>query len=101
MMVSLIGTGVSQAQPGGADWPYYRHDLQLTGRSPGKGNIDRAPREKWKLYIGGWDGLISVRHRPRVNNELRFTEGKFFGQDYRAKAANRWDPPLLVDLAGD
>ena len=101
IVASLVFTGVSSAQVGGADWPYYRHDLQLTGRSPGKGNLDRAPRAKWKVYLGGWDGLVAVRHRPGASTAVRFRAEESFGQDYRAKASSRWDAPPLVDLAGD
>jgi hypothetical protein len=100
IVASCIGGLASSADPRGTDWPYYRHDLRLTGRSPGKGNIDRAPREKWRLYIGGWDGLISVRHRAGAQQDLVLSDD-LLGQDYRAKAASRWDPPPLVDLAGD
>jgi hypothetical protein len=84
----------------GADWPYYRHDLQLTGRSPGVGNLDRAPREKWKLYLGGWSGLIAVTHRAGARSAIDL-EGKAFGQDYLRRTGNEWGPPPLVDLAGD
>src|SRR5262245_54943368 len=101
IVVSAVLTGAAPAQVGGADWPYYRHDLQLTGRSPGKGNLDRAPREKWKVYLGCWDGLLSVRRRAGAKTEARFTAGESFGQDYRARTSSRWDPPPLVDLAGD
>jgi hypothetical protein len=88
-----------RAQHHRADWPYYRHDPQLTGRSPGKGNMARAPREKWKLYIGGWSGLITVKHRAAANGEVRL--GVSFGEDYLAKTGAKWDSLPLVDLAGD
>jgi hypothetical protein len=99
IFASLIWPGASQAQR--SDWPYYRHDLQLTGRSPGKGNMDRAPREKWKFYIGGWSGLMTLKQRAGSSGEVRLKEGASFGADYLARTAGRWDAPPLVDLTGD
>lgn len=99
VVASLIWSGAGRAQHHRADWPYYRHDPQLTGRSPGKGNMARSPREKWKLYIGGWSGLITVKHRAAAHSELRL--GASLGEDYLAKTDTKWDPPPLVDLAGD
>jgi hypothetical protein len=101
IVVSVVLTGAASAQVGATDWPYYRHDPQLTGRSPGKGNLDRPPREKWKVYLGGWHGLLSIRHRASASSEVRFKAGESFGQDYRARTHSRWDAPPLVDLAGD
>src|SRR5947199_6279199 len=34
-----------------ADWPVYRHDLALTGVSPGRGRI-ATPRILWEHYLG-------------------------------------------------
>ena len=33
------------------DWPVYRHDVALSGVSPGKGNIT-VPEIKWEYYLG-------------------------------------------------
>src|SRR5438105_11489240 len=34
-----------------ADWPVYRHDVALTGVSPGRGRI-ATPRILWEHYLG-------------------------------------------------
>jgi outer membrane protein assembly factor BamB len=39
------------AAPATADWPVFRHDLALTGVSPGRGNIV-TPRVLWEHYLG-------------------------------------------------
>jgi hypothetical protein len=39
------------APPAAADWPVFRHDLALTGVSPGRGNIV-SPRILWEHYLG-------------------------------------------------
>jgi outer membrane protein assembly factor BamB len=101
IVFSLASPRFAHGQPAGADWPYYRHDLQLTGRSPGKGNMHRTPREKWKVYIGGWSGLITVKHREAANGGVRLNAGAYFGEDYLARTGGKWDAPPLVDLAGD
>src|SRR5437588_5615481 len=35
----------------GPDWPVFRHDLALTGVSPGRGKI-ATPRILWEHYLG-------------------------------------------------
>jgi hypothetical protein len=100
-VVLVLSPPPSFAQRGGADWPSYRHDAHLTGRSPGVGNLDRAPREKWKYYLGGWYGLFPVKYRPGARSEVHLAASRVFGQDYLARSAGIWDPPPLVDLAGD
>ena len=45
-----------------SDWPVYRHDVALSGVSPGKGQI-AAPEIKWEHYLGSpFVGLATDRH---------------------------------------
>jgi outer membrane protein assembly factor BamB len=39
------------APPAATDWPLFRHDLALTGVSPGRGKI-ATPRVFWEHYLG-------------------------------------------------
>ena len=41
----------SQAFASSNDWPVYRHDVALSGVSPGKGNITE-PEVKWEYHLG-------------------------------------------------
>lgn len=82
-----------------SDWPFYRHDLQLSGRSPGKGKMRQAPVEKWRWYLGGDRNLFEVSPRPGVSEaELSRVE---FGAAYEQESVSKWRPPVLVDLAGN
>src|SRR4051812_15161342 len=88
------------AQPAG-DWPYYRHDLQLTGRSPGRGRMREAPVEKWRWRPGGPAGLIELTHQRGATARAPLGGGKPFGGAYLAQTTSKWHPTPLVDLAGD
>src|SRR3954471_23210388 len=88
------------AQPAN-DWPYYRHDLQLTGRSPGRGKMREAPVEKWRWRLGGHSGLIEVAHQRGARSSVALGRGEPFGEPYLAQNTPRWHPTPLVDLAGD
>jgi len=48
--VLLLPLVCAQAFASGNDWPVYRHDVALSGVSPGKGNIT-APEVKWEYYL--------------------------------------------------
>jgi outer membrane protein assembly factor BamB len=48
---ALWPTAVRSAPTPAADWPVYRHDLALTGVSPGLGKIT-TPAVHWEYYLG-------------------------------------------------
>src|SRR5262245_29805734 len=39
--------------PAGSDWPMYRHDAELSGISPLRGDLAEAPALAWSLDLGG------------------------------------------------
>lgn len=84
----------------GADWPSYRHDGQLTGRSPGKGNLTEPPAEKWRRYLGGHDGLVEV-NAAKGEQSMGELPAEEFAPSYLGEQAARWRPQKLVDLCGD
>jgi len=95
-LVLLPAAVLAQA---GADWPSYRHDAQLTGRSPGKGNLTATPVEKWRHYVGGYNGLVEVK--AAETGSLGSPQAAEFGQSYLSEHAAEWRPQPLVDLNGD
>lgn len=56
------------------DWPVYRHDVALSGVSPGKGRITK-PEVKWEFYLGAPPVTIA--------------------------ADRKWQDPHAADLDGD
>jgi hypothetical protein len=48
MLLLLASTAIGSATN---DWPVYRHDVALSGVSPGKGRIV-TPEIKWEYYLG-------------------------------------------------
>jgi hypothetical protein len=48
--VILLATSSAIGAPAN-DWPVYRHDVALSGVSPGKGGI-KTPEIKWEYYLG-------------------------------------------------
>ncbi len=111
----LCGTTAIAAEPGktvGADWPRIRRDAQLTGFSPLKGGLDRAPHEMWSADLGGpMVGLETVRIED-INGDghtkvLRVRKDGLICQDLRGKKL--WEAlglaaPVIQDIrdfAGD
>src|SRR5262245_2419503 len=94
------------------DWPRIRRDAQLTGLSPLKGGLDRAPREIWSVDLGGpMMGVESVRIED-INGDghtelLRVRKDGLISQDLRGKklweAAGLTSPVIqeIRDFAGD
>src|SRR4051794_41981005 len=57
-LLGLLAGAFASPRPGrataptpAADWPVYRHDVALTGVSPGRGRI-ATPRVLWVHYLG-------------------------------------------------
>jgi hypothetical protein len=99
VMLALSSCRALVAQSPG-EWPSYRHDAQLTGRSAGKGNLSDAPVEIWTYYLGGYDGLLEVNASKGSQSAGTRPPGEF-GQSYFAENAGKWRPQPLVDMAGD
>src|SRR5689334_1329406 len=114
-VLSLMTVSVLAAPPGkivGADWPRIRHDSQLTGLSPLKGGLEKAPHEIWSVDLGGpMVGYESVRIED-VNGDgktevLRVRKDGLICQDLQGKKlweAGGLTTPTVIDIrdfAGD
>ena len=63
----LLAALLPGALAGTNDWPVYRHDVALTGVSPGKGRINK-PEIKWEYYLGAPPVTIAAdRKAPDPN----------------------------------
>ncbi len=60
-LVCLIPAATA-AQPEGrrAEWLQLRGDRHMSGRSPGIGYMDGAPREGWRFDIAAWESYFSI-----------------------------------------
>ncbi len=101
-MLSLIApvvAGASVCGAAGNDWPVWRHDTALTGRSRLKGGFTQAPTVSWKVPLTGMQGLLVIdadKPGQRQTAECR----KPFGKDYLAKSGGRWGmKPFVYTLA--
>ena len=56
----LLMGGARTAHSADTDWPMFRHDSRLTGRSPAKGNM-RNPAVLDKIDIRTYEGLAVIR----------------------------------------
>src|SRR5262245_10403865 len=95
-----------------SDWPRIRRDAQLTGFSPLKGGLERAPRETWSVDLGGpMIGVENVRIED-VNGDghvdvLRVRKDGLICQDLRGgklwEAGDMTSPVIqdIRDFAGD
>jgi len=84
----------------GADWPFVRHDLRLTGRNPAIGNMTEPPVERWKYYLGGWNNEFAVTIATGQSSKLKI-RGATDAQGLLPGKEIVWNSPQLVDLAGD
>lgn len=51
----FVSPWVAAQSAAGGDWPCFRHDPQLTGRSPLIGHFSEAPREVWRVDLDAPD----------------------------------------------
>lgn len=65
MMVLLVALCSRAASSN--DWPVYRHDVALSGVSPGKGRIEK-PEIKWEYYLGVPPVTIATDRKPEDPN---------------------------------
>jgi len=63
----LLPLVCAQAFASSNDWPVYRHDVALSGASPGKGNIT-LPEVKWEYYLGAPFVPIAMAGAPPAEN---------------------------------
>jgi hypothetical protein len=94
-----ITVGACRAQSD-AQWPFYRHDPQLTARSSASGNLTHEPVELWSYYLGGWNHKLVVRYAKGHSSNLALA-AKRPDQAPAAVDDDDWDSPQQVDLAGD
>ncbi len=98
-VLACAKTSLCQAQTG-AEWPFYRHDMRLTGRSSAVGNMRDAPTERWKYYLGGWKNEFRVTFAADQSSKLKL-RGASEVQELVKGNDVVWNSPKLVDLAGD
>jgi outer membrane protein assembly factor BamB len=86
--------GQAIAPAAAADWPMYRHDVALTGVSPGRGRI-ATPRVVWEYYLGV--PLVPVAtDRPANPAEVADLDGDGRPERYRVDGQSI----RVTDLAG-
>jgi len=71
------------------DWPVWRHDPALTGRSRLKGGFTKAPVVSWRYPLTGMCGLLVIdggKPGKRTTAQCRGPIGK----DYIAKSGSKW-----------
>src|SRR5262245_3704465 len=65
--VILIATSSAMGAPAN-DWPVYRHDVALSGVSPGKGRIV-TPEIKWEYYLGAPFVGLAMDRNPEPSDQ--------------------------------
>ena len=96
LAISYLAYGL---HAGEGEWPMYRHDPRLTGRSDGSGEIT-LPKVVWKQDLRGYKWFIEIEPSPD-DAKLTLTEEAANGA---AESGNHVIEMLgtpLVDLAGD
>jgi len=74
---------------GDRDWPVWRHDTALTGRSDLKGNMTSAPSVSWTYPLTGMRGLLVVDSvAPGTRETDECAEAK--GADYLERTGEKW-----------
>ncbi len=71
------------------DWPVWRHDTALTGRSDLKGDMASEPSVAWTFPLCGMRGLLMVdAAKPQPRSRARHAGP--FGEDYLTQTADQW-----------
>ena len=107
---SQAGRDLAAIDPG--DWPAYRRDGGLTGRSPLVGGLSEAPRLLWSVDLGGAvtnteDARLADLNGDGRDELLRILPDKIICQALRGEQL--WETPELAnprvthirDFAGD
>jgi outer membrane protein assembly factor BamB len=81
-------------------WPFYRHDAQLTARSAAVGNLTREPVELWSHYLGGWNNMLVVTHDKGLSSRIAIAT-ETSEQAPSPAGDSAWHSPKMLDLAGD
>jgi hypothetical protein len=66
-LILLIAMSSALGSPAD-DWPVYRHDVALSGVSPGKGRIV-TPEVKWDYYLGAAYVGLAADRSPEPSNQ--------------------------------
>ena len=94
----LVLTGDCSAQS--RDWPTWRHDTALTGRTDLKGNMKSAPEISWAYPLTGMTGLVALDPAtPGTTYTDRCSEP--MGADYLAQAGDKWGMNPFVYVLPD
>ncbi len=110
--IALLVMATLPVAAGPGDWPFFRHDPQLTGIYPDPGHFSAIPREAWSLSLGAKE---KKQERARVADvdgdglaEILLTRDQSIvclGRDgtQRWEAANLPNAKItdVRDLAGD
>ena len=62
-------SNVRRSHPAPSDWPSYRRDGGLSGFSPLRGGLDRAPTKLWTVDVGGQLSPSEQVHVEDVNGD--------------------------------
>ncbi|MFC1718100.1 hypothetical protein ACFL6S_30870 [Candidatus Poribacteria bacterium] len=71
------------------DWPVWRHDSALTGRSMLSGNLTNAPAVSWQYPLTGMRGLLVVS-ATQPGRSMTAECGQPLGQDYLTRCGRKW-----------
>lgn len=102
VLVALLTplAALTQAPAGDPDWPMYRHDVWLSGRSPLAGRLT-APALQAAYDLRAWDQLVVARLTPGPAASLRLAcrerEPGYLGSNQSAWGLGA----PLRDVAGD
>jgi len=93
-----------RAGSNGALWPTYRHDSALTGFSPLKGGLDKAPSVLWSADLGGPTVAAEQVRLEDFDGDgrvelLRILPDRLICQDLRGRLL--WDSGGLANLVVD
>lgn len=99
-LLLAVTQGFVLAQPADPEWPSYRHDTWLSGRSPLKGSIT-TPAVINAYDLRAWDNLVAARFAAGRTSSVALQRQKL-EPDYLATNADQWGVgPPRYDLAGD
>ncbi|MGE5604131.1 MAG: hypothetical protein ACM3YE_00380, partial [Bacteroidota bacterium] len=91
--------GISKPSPIIFDWPKYRYDKEMVGRSPGTAFMPTAPRLAWEYDISGWIEYGTVSYSPGKKEQITFSGHQIQDTDYFVNNKHLWGiGPPLYDL---
>jgi len=84
------------------DWPMARHDPQMTGHTPLKGEMRHAPEVISRRYLGLWKNHLIINPSSGGSNRIQLPEYSF-GAGFLNENSLHWglrQPPIDLDGKG-